>query len=250
MVSGSRIRLERILRDGRMLCMPMDHGISGGPSRGLEDPGAVIGQCARNGLNCVILNKGILKALAEPPRASVLVHLSASTSLSQSPDRKVLSGTVDEAAAMGADGISIHVNIGGADEPEMLAQMGEVSSRCSDLGMPLLAMMYPRGANISDPHDPGIVSHVARVGAEFGADIVKVPYTGDAGSFRQVVRGTPVPVVIAGGPKASDESLLEMTRGAIEAGAAGVTYGRNIFGHDDPGGMTRRLAGIIFGGIP
>ena len=34
-----------------------------------------------------------------------------------------------------------------------------------------------------DPHDPEIVAHVARIGAECGADIVKTVYTGDVDSF-------------------------------------------------------------------
>ncbi|MEM4340463.1 MAG: hypothetical protein QW319_02865, partial [Candidatus Nitrosocaldus sp.] len=97
------------------------------------------------------------------------------------------------------------------------------------------------------PHDPGVVAHTARIGAEAGADIVKTVYTGDPDSFKMVVKGCPVPIVIAGGPKASsDEEVLEMTKGAMEAGAAGVTFGRNIFQHRNPPAMIRALASIIF----
>ena len=113
--------------------------------------------------------------------------------------------------------------------------------------MPLLAMMYPRGEKIKDPHDPEIVAHVARIGADCGADIVKTVYTGDIDSFARVVKGTPVPVVIAGGPIAkTDLDILKMTEDAMNAGAKGVTYGRNIFGHTNPEKMVQALAGIIF----
>ena len=82
-------------------------------------------------------------------------------------------------------------------------------------------MMYPRGEKIKDEFDLPVVMHVARLGAELGADIVKVSYTGSVESFRQVVAGCPVPVVIAGGPKMnSDRDILEMVQGSIEAGAA------------------------------
>jgi fructose-bisphosphate aldolase/2-amino-3,7-dideoxy-D-threo-hept-6-ulosonate synthase len=105
MVSGNQIRLNRILKKGRMLCIPMDHGISNGPIEGLEDPASTIYKCEGHGLTSVIINKGILKTLPKPTRVGILVHFSSSTSLSLAPNRKMLTGTVKEAVAMGADGV-------------------------------------------------------------------------------------------------------------------------------------------------
>ena len=107
--------------------------------------------------------------------------------------------------------------------------------------------MYPRGENIKNPHDPEIVAHSARIGAECGADIVKTLYTGDIDSFSKVVESVPVPLVIAGGPKAkTDMDILQMTEDAMKAGAKGVTYGRNIFAHKSPKKIVEALDGIIF----
>jgi fructose-bisphosphate aldolase/2-amino-3,7-dideoxy-D-threo-hept-6-ulosonate synthase len=225
----------------------MDHGISSGPIDGLENPASVIAQCETKGLTSVIINKGILKTLPKPTRIGVLVHYSSSTSLSMSPNRKMLSGSVEEALRLGADGVSLHINIGGKEEPEMLEQLGRTAEECHKWNMPLLAMMYPRGENIKNPHEPEIVGHVARIGAELGADIVKTLYTGDIDSFAKIVKSTPVPVVIAGGPKAkTDQDVLQMTEDAMKAGAKGVTYGRNIFAHKNPDKIVDALAGIIF----
>ena len=249
MVSGSQIRLGRIMREGKMLCIPMDHGISNGPIKGLEDPHGTIYGCEDNGLTSVIVNKGIIKTMPRPAKVGILVHFSSSTSLSMSPNRKMLTGSVEEAVRLGADGVSLHINIGGSEEPEMLEQLGSTADQCHRWGMPLLAMMYPRGENIGDPHDPRVVGHAARIGAECGADIVKTVYTGDAGSFAEIVRSTPVPVVVAGGPKAgTDLELLTMTEDVMRAGAAGVTFGRNIFAHRSPGKITAALAAVIFDG--
>ncbi|MBS1267929.1 MAG: 2-amino-3,7-dideoxy-D-threo-hept-6-ulosonate synthase [Nitrosopumilus sp.] len=247
MVSGNQIRLNRILRKGKMLCIPMDHGISNGPIEGLENPADTIYKCEGHGLTSVIINKGIIKTLPKPTKVGILVHFSSSTSLSLSPNRKMLTGTVKEAAALGADGVSLHINIGGKEEPEMLEQLGMTADQCHKWGMPLLAMMYPRGENIKNPHEPEIVAHVARIGAECGADIVKTLYTGDIDSFAKIVKSTPVPIVIAGGPKAkTDLDILQMTEDAITAGAKGVTYGRNIFAHKAPEKMVEALSEIIF----
>jgi fructose-bisphosphate aldolase/2-amino-3,7-dideoxy-D-threo-hept-6-ulosonate synthase len=247
MVSGLQIRMDRILRKGKMLCIPMDHGISSGPIEGLESPAAIIQKCELRGLTSVIINKGILKSLPRPTRVGVLVHFSASTSLSTAPNRKMLTGSVEEALRLGADGVSLHINVGGKEEPEMLEQLGKIADDCHKWNMPLLAMMYPRGENIKNPHDPEIVGHVARIGVELGADIVKTLYTGDIDSFSKIVKSTPVPVVIAGGPKAkTDADVLQMTEDAMKAGAKGVTYGRNIFAHKNPDQVVEALAGIIF----
>ena len=159
----------------------------------------------------------------------------------------MLTGSVEEALRLGADGVSLHINIGGKEEPEMLADLGNISEQCHKWNVPLLAMMYPRGENIKDPHDPEIVAHTARIGAECGADIVKTLYTGDIDSFSRVVESVPVPVVIAGGAKMeTDMDVLQMTEDAMKAGAKGVTYGRNIFAHRSPEKIVEALSGIIF----
>jgi fructose-bisphosphate aldolase / 2-amino-3,7-dideoxy-D-threo-hept-6-ulosonate synthase len=129
----------------------------------------------------------------------------------------------------------------------MLQKLGMISDKCNEWNVPLIAMMYPRGENIKDPYNVDIVSHVARIGAEAGADIVKTVYTGDRDSFKKVVKTCPVRVVIAGGPKAStDEDILEMCDGAMQAGAIGVTFGRNIFQHKNPPQILHALSRIIF----
>ena len=247
MTSGIEIRMNRILHKGKMLCIPMDHGISNGPIEGLVDPHSMIYKCEHHGLTSVIINKGIMKTLPKPTKIGLLVHFSSSTSLSTAPNRKMLTGSVKEAVRLGADGISLHINIGGKEEPEMLEQLGSISEQCHEWNMPLLAMMYPRGENVKDPHDPKVVAHAGRIGAECGADIVKTVYTGDVDSFAKVVSSIPVPVVIAGGPKANtDMDILQMTEDAMTAGAKGVTFGRNIFAHKTPHKMVEALADIIF----
>jgi DhnA family fructose-bisphosphate aldolase class Ia len=128
----------------------------------------------------------------------------------------------------------------------MLRQLGQVSERCLEWQIPLVAMMYTRGPKIQDEYEPHNVEHAARVGAELGADIVKVVYTGSVESFAGVVEGCPVPVVIAGGAKmGSDEEIFSMVEGALQAGAAGVSIGRNAFQHEDPTKMVQALSKMV-----
>jgi fructose-bisphosphate aldolase / 2-amino-3,7-dideoxy-D-threo-hept-6-ulosonate synthase len=246
LVFGKQVRLGRITKHGRMLCIPMDHSFTVGPVAGLEEPEEMIIKVAKGGATAFLVHKGIIKALRKPAGIGMIMHVSASTQLSLAPNRKMLSASVLEGVRLGADAISIHVNMGSKEEPEMLEQLGVVADQCDDYQVPFIAMMYPRGENIKDPSDPEVVAHVARVGAESGADIVKTVYTGDTESFREVVRKCPVPVVLAGGAKvATDAEILKLAHDVMEAGAMGVTFGRNVFQHRDPTLIVRALKRIV-----
>jgi len=246
---GKKIRVERVINrnTGNTVIVPMDHGVSMGPIEGLVNLSKTINAVAEGGANAVILHKGIVAFghRGYGKDVGLIVHLSGSTSLSPDPNEKVLVCTVEEAIKLGADAVSIHVNIGSKTEADQLKSLGEISKICTEWGMPLLAMMYPRGEKVNQ-YDPKAVSLAARVGAELGADIVKTNFTGDVESFRKVVEGCPVPVVIAGGPKMnSDEELLHMVRMAMDAGARGVAIGRNIFQSRDPTRMTKAISMIV-----
>jgi len=246
MVFGRDIRLGRITRNGRIICVTMDHGVSSGPIKGLEAIGEAITKVEEGGATAILVHKGIIRSLHQPRRIGLILHLSGSTSLGLTPNRKMQIASVEEAIRLGADAVSVHINVGGKEEPEMLSKLGRVSDRCDKWSYPCIAMMYPRGENIKNPHDPEAVAHAARVGAELGADIVKTVYTGDPDSFRKVVKSCPVPIAIAGGPKTDTErEALEMVVGAMEAGAIGVTFGRNIFQHSNPTAMVRALSAIV-----
>ena len=250
---GKKIRMERIINrnTGNTVIVPMDHGISVGPIDGLIDMKTAIDKVSEGGANAIVEHKGLV---AEGHRKSghdigLIVHLSASTSLAVYPNAKTLVCTVEEALKLGADAISIHLNLGDGQEKEMLHDFGRVSDEARTWGLPLLAMIYPRGEKIADEYDVNLVKHAARLGAEMGADIVKVSYTGSPESFREVVEGCTVPVVIAGGPKMdSDRDILEMVAGAMEAGGSGVSIGRNVFQHADPTSMVKSISEIVHGG--
>ncbi|MDI6853251.1 MAG: 2-amino-3,7-dideoxy-D-threo-hept-6-ulosonate synthase [Deltaproteobacteria bacterium] len=247
---GKLIRMERIMNreTGRMVIVPMDHGVTVGPIEGLIDMKNTVNQVASGGANAILIHKGLVEGghRRRGKDVGLIIHLSASTALSPFPNAKTLVCTVEEAIKLGADAVSVHINIGNGSEGEMLSDLGQVARTASEWGMPLLAMMYPRGEKIKDEYDVNVIKHVARLGAELGADIIKCSYTGSVESFRQVVLGCPVPVVIAGGPKmSSDRDILEMVKGAVEAGGAGVSMGRNIFQHRNPSRMVGAISLIV-----
>lgn len=247
---GKKIRLERMIdrNSGRTVIVPMDHGVTVGPIEGLADMRTTISKVVAGGANAILMHKGIVRVghRGAGKDVGLIVHLSGGTSLSPDPNAKELVCTVEEAIKLGADAVSVHINLGAETDKEMLEQLGYVSERCLDWQMPLVAMMYTRGAEIEDEYDVKNVKHAARVGAELGADIVKVVYTGEPETFAEVVQGCPVPVVIAGGAKmGSDEEIFKMVEGALQAGAAGVSIGRNAFQHPNPTKMIEALSKMV-----
>lgn len=250
---GKQIRMERITnRDtGRMVIVPMDHGITMGPIDGLRDMSGAVNKVAEGGADAVLVHKGIVRAghRGYGRDIGLIIHVSGSTNLGPDPNSKVNVTSVEEAISIGADAISIHVNLGAENEPAQLQEMGRIAENCAAWGMPLIAMMYPRGEKVEDEHDPEVVAHAARAGAELGADIIKTNYTGTTSSFRDVTSGCPVPVVVAGGPKAeTDQDILNMVSKSIRAWGAGVSIGRNVFQHENPSGMIRALSKIVHQG--
>ncbi len=247
---GKNIRLERIInRETRKtIIIPMDHGLTVGPIKGIDkDLGDIVNKIALGGANAVLGHMGIplYAHRGYGPDIGLILHLSGSTSLSPVANYKVLVNTVLEAVKLGADGVSLHINLGTKTDPEMLQILGAVSRECREFGMPLIAMMYPRGENIKDEHDVEVVKIAARVAAELGVDIVKTNWTGDADSFKEVVDGCMAPVIIAGGEKAGIRGILEITKQSIEVGGAGVAYGRNVFQAKDPSKVVKALYLVI-----
>jgi predicted phospho-2-dehydro-3-deoxyheptonate aldolase len=250
---GKKIRLERIIdrNSGRTVIIPMDHGVTVGPIAGLEDMRTTVSKIVAGGANAILMHKGIVRAghRGTGKDIGLIIHLSGGTSMSPDPNAKELICTVEEAIRLGADAVSVHINLGAETDKEMLGQLGFVAERCLQWQMPLIAMMYTRGPKIKNEFDVNNVKHAARVGAELGADIVKCVYTGSVDSFREVVEGCPVPVVIAGGEKMdSDEDIFKMVQGALKAGATGVSIGRNAFQHKDPEKIVEALSKIVHNG--
>jgi len=233
---GKDIRIERIMdrNTGRSVIIPMDHGFSMGQIDGLLDMTKVITDVSEGGANAIVLHKGMVKRghRRHGKDIGLIVHLSGSTSLNPDPNDKVLVCTVEEAIALGADAVSIHINLGAPNESKMLEDGARIARDCTRWGMPLLVMIYPRGKGI-DPASPQTVGHCVRVAEELGADLIKTSYPGSPEAFSRITKACSVPVFVAGGEKISDLESLEMIRDSVAAGGAGVCMGRNAFQRDD-----------------
>ena len=203
-MSGDLIkRLQRLLPNGRGVWIPMDHGLSGYPEDGLDRMNTVIDSIIAGGADAIVCQKGVLShQFTRTGWDGFVCHVSASTAHGGPNSQfKVKVASAEEAFSRGANGVSGQINLGDENEPSMLLDMGQLTAEAHDMDMPVLGMVYPRGPNLAPlPNDiTGGVAHAARVAYELGCHVVKVPWTGNAESFRKVCEAVPIPVLISGG---------------------------------------------------
>ncbi|MDY6807588.1 MAG: 2-amino-3,7-dideoxy-D-threo-hept-6-ulosonate synthase [Actinomycetota bacterium] len=245
--AGKQIRLSRIFGavNRRALVVPLDHSVTIGPlgRAGHADQTAAI--LERAGAEALIVHKGRARTIA-PTRfgsMSLIVHLSAGTNLAVDETRKVLVGSVEECLALGADAVSVHVNVGSPGESRQLADLGLVAAACDRLGVPLLAMMYARGGADTAPTSVTTLAHLGAIATDLGADIVKLDYAGSPHQMDEVVETCPLPILVAGGPAtATDDDAIGFGMRVAESKVAGLSFGRLIFGADHPHAVATALA--------
>ncbi len=246
--TGKSLRLARLSGhgDGRYLFVPLDHSVSDGPIASVAGFKELVRSVAAGGADGIVVHKGRARVL-DPEllgNCSLLVHLSASTAHSPDVNAKVLVGDVEEAVRLGADAVSVHVNIGSDTEAAQLTDLGAVAAACDRWAMPLVAMVYPRGPRVTDPFDPALVSHAVNIAADLGVDIVKTVFASPAERMADVVDSSPIPIIVAGGGD-STGSLTDFATSALAVGCRGLAVGRRVFGAASPRTTVGELAAII-----
>lgn len=249
---GKALRIEALSRprDGRYVLVPLDHSVADGPVADWPAFVRIVRSVSRAGADGIVVHKGRARLLSTDDLAgtSLVVHLSASTAHGPDPDAKVLVGDLEDVLRLGASAVSLHINMGSQTESRQLRDLGTVAGWCERYGVPLLAMIYPRGRTILNPHAAESLAHAANLAADLGADIVKIPQAESAADMRDVVRSSPIPVVVAGGaPSGDDDALRASVRMLIEAGCSGLAVGRRVFTAPDPGHVAGLLADAVHG---
>ena len=238
--------IDSLLPGGKGVWIPIDHGVSDFPVNGLENLDDLLEKISH--ADAVVAQKGVVSRYSSSS-ANMVAHLSVSTRHAglRSSD-KVLVGSVEESLSRGAKGVSVQVNMGSPDEPEMIERLGLITQDAHFLDCPVLGMIYPRGENLSimDGDDTNGAAHAARLAFELGCDVVKTRWTGSIDSFRKVTEAVPIPVLIAGGPAdSSTKEILTIVHQAIQSGGGGVCMGRQVFSHESPGKMVTALKMIV-----
>lgn len=252
---GKQKRLARIFReDGNTIITAFDHGSTSGPVPGIVDIDAPIKTVVDAGTDAVIVNIGVAKKCEKLlGRTGMIIRMDfPCTEYALDSHDSDLFLQVEDAVRVGADAVifSGGPDVGGKDvslERAMMKILSKLVRECERYGMPLIAEMYPGGWNPpADAINIKSLKLAARLAAEWGADMLKMPYRP---GYEEVVQGTWLPIVVLGGEKTNSvESFFRNIDDAKKAGARGVAIGRNIWGNEHPDRVIKLLNGLFHEG--
>ncbi len=245
---GKRNRLAQIVQpDGKCLMLAIDHGYFMGPTHGMEQPAQAILPLLPH-IDSLMLSPGILSTSVSPLLRGIGWVLRASggnSVLEEDIDNEGLILSAEEAVRLNASAMAVSVYVGADHQHQTLLNLSNAITQASRFDMPVLGVTAV-GKKLKDKKEKRYLALASRIAAELGADIVKTYY---CEGFEEVVAKTPVPIVVAGGPKLDTyRDVLELTYNALQAGAIGVDMGRNIWQSSHPAAILQAVRAIVHDG--
>ncbi|MGB8384560.1 MAG: hypothetical protein WCG47_25530 [Dermatophilaceae bacterium] len=249
---GRGLRLRRLFgADGRTLTVALDQAVPRGVAPRLATIGTTFASIAEGGPDAVTITKGLAGPLfADNPRPLPWILKASMFSVDFHPTYDATIGSVHDAVRLGADAVAVGISAGSSNQVAMFEMLTRVVEEAHTWGLPVVCHAYPSGELWGDKKgSTESVLYASRAAAELGTDIVKTWYTGSTAEFAKVVDGTPAIVVAAGGAPANTPlDVLTQAASVVDAGAHGMTCGRNIWQAADPGKMVEALKAVIHGG--
>jgi len=251
---GKAVRMNRLRNreSGRILTIALDHAPSYGVLAGLEDISAMLYEVAAGQPDAVLLMPGTAERCFGPYAGRLALIVKCSTLSPYHPERDVWVAQVDEAVRLGADAVAMALTVGSPEQPVLLEGLAALVRQARSAGMPVIVHAYPNGSLVppEERYTAPRVAYASRLVMELGVDIVKTFYTGSAASFAEVVRAASPALVVAAGGVRCDTPLdaLTMAHNVVQAGGAGVTFGRNVWQCGSTAAMVKALAAVVHQG--
>ena len=243
-----------LARDGKVLILAYDHGLEHGPVDFDDvpesaDPAHVFDVATHPAVTSIAVQKGIAEAYYPSYEESVdlLAKLNGTSNLWMGEHDSAVNWSVDYAVEVGANAVGFTLYSGSNHEVEMAEEFRDAQERAREHDLPVVMWSYPRGQGVKNDTKPGVIAYAARQALELGADVSKVKYPGSSEAMEQVVgMAGRTRVIISGGSKRSDREFLQNVKTAIDAGAAGLAVGRNVFQREHPERILDALEQVIF----
>ena len=240
---GMENRLARLIQaDGHCLFLPIDHGYFQGPTQKLEEPGKTVEPLLPYA-DGIFVTRGVLRSSIDPRKSKpIILRVSGGTSMvGNDLAHEGITTSMEEAIRLNVAAVGLSVFVGTDYEHDSLLNLAELVNEGERYGIPVMAVTAV-GKEL-EKRDARYLALCSRIAAELGARIVKTYYCEE---FEKVVRGCPVPIVIAGGPKVDTElEVFEFVHDGMQKGAIGVNLGRNVWQNDHPVAMIRALRAVI-----
>jgi class I fructose-bisphosphate aldolase len=276
---GKRTRLQRLLykygpANGTLLFLPIDQGMEHGPrdffvNPPAKDPAFELRIAKEGGFSGIVFQIGLAQKYMQHYAGDVPLVLKLNGKTEILPDAAPLSpciASVEDAVRLGADAVGYTLYVGSPRQYKDFAQFRKVRKEADRFGMPVIVWSYPRGEFVEargGRNSLYAVEYAARIANELGADVVKLnmpkidpvkdqlspkPYnslqvTREEAARMVVESAGRALVIFAGGEMESDEELIAKARIAMDAGATGLIFGRNVWqrSQEEALAMVRRI---------
>ncbi len=232
-----------IQSDGRALFLPVDHGYFQGPTRRLEEPRKTIEPLLPYA-DALFITRGVLRSSVDPDNTRpVILRVSGGTSMvGKDLANEGITTSMEEVIRLNASAVGISIFVGSDYEKESLLNLSKLVDEGEKYGIPVMAVTAV-GKELRK-RDARYLALSSRIAAELGARVVKTYYCKEG--FEKVVKGCPVPIVMAGGPQVDTElEVFEFVYDGLQKGAIGVNLGRNIWQNDFPVAMIKAIRAIV-----
>lgn len=262
----SLFRLNRLFdaKSGRALDVAVDHGFFGEPSfiTGIEDMEAVVTTLVAAGPDAVQLTLGQARLLQRIPgknKPALVLRTDVANVYGNPLDSHIFSHHVPHAIeeAVRLDAVAVCANLMHLPgRPEIreanIRSIMALREQATKYSMPL--MIEPlvmqdnakAGGGYMVDGDTSKIVTLVRQAKELGADLIKADPTDDITEYGQVIAvAGDVPLLVRGGGRVDDRTLLERTIAVLEHGARGIVYGRNVVQHPNPAGITAALMAVL-----
>jgi len=243
------------LRNNKVLFLAYDHGFEHGPKDLVNksiDPEYILDLASTGGYTGIILQKGIAEkyyyGTNYSKRIPLILKLNGKTNLRpQEEPYSAINCSVAYAKKLGAQAVGYTIYLGSEKEDKMLFDFGQIQEQAHNLGMAVIAWMYPRGKVIMNESSPEIINYASRIGLELGADLIKIKYPGSLSALKEAVSAAgKAKIILSGGEKLEESDFLKISQEAMEAGLIGLAVGRNIWQRNDALAITEKLKQIIW----
>jgi len=243
---GMANRMAQLVQpDGHCLFLPVDHGYFQGPTRSLEEPRKTIEPLLPYA-DALFITRGVLRSSVDPGNTKpIILRVSGGTSMvGKDLADEGITTSMEEAIRLNVAAVGISIFVGSDYEKESLLNLAKLVNDGEKYGIPVMAVTAV-GKELAK-RDARYLALASRIAAELGARVVKTYW---CENFERVVRGCPVPVVMAGGPHADTElEVFQFVSDGMQKGAIGVNLGRNIWQNDCPVAMIKAIGAIVHDG--
>jgi len=248
-----KIKLSRILKNGKALYLAYDQGLEHGPTDFNDksvDPNFILNIAKKGKYNALVLQKGVAekyKKEIKKSRAPLILKLNGKTNLVKGEPISAQLCTVEEALKLGAVAVGFTIYLGSVHEEKMLEEFAKIQEQAHKKNIPVIAWIYPRGKSIRKKSSRELMAYAARTGLEIGADIIKIQYNGNFKDLKWAVKSAgKTKVVIAGGVKKDEKTFLKQVKEIMDGGAIGLAIGRNIWQNKNPLSITKKIKKVIW----